>query len=121
VCGQQYLSAAHPHAEGQLEVFAAPHPQTLVERADLHEVVLVDGDGAADQRRTEERLASFDTVQLFVVRQLQPRVTANKQTNTVLFGNVQSELVTRHRYSDFDSTAVRLLMKAQGELSDDAV
>ena len=78
---RRHLAAAHPHAERQLEVLASPHAQTLVERADAQEVRLVDGDRAADQSGTEERLTGLLDVLLLVISQLQPRVT-NRQTDT---------------------------------------
>ena len=69
-------AAAHPRPEGQLDVLAAPDLHAGVELADLLEVILVDGDGAADERRREERVAGLHRAGRLVVRHPQPRVSA---------------------------------------------
>ena len=44
-----HLAAAHPGAEGELDVLAAPHVHALIEAADGEEVFLIDGERAADE------------------------------------------------------------------------
>ena len=51
------LSATHPHTESKFDVFAAPDAKSFVERSDGVEVVLTNGDGAANQRWREVWLA----------------------------------------------------------------
>jgi len=84
-------TAAHPDAESQLQVLAAPHPQALIEGADLHEVVLEDGDGATDQRRAEVRLARLDASLLFVIGKFQPCVAATTLVTSNTWRNDNGE------------------------------
>jgi len=76
-----HLAAAHPDAERQFQVLSTPDAESLVERSDLHEVIFIDSDGAADQRGAEVWLARLNASLLLVVRQLQPRVTVQQQSS----------------------------------------
>ena len=68
------LTATHPRAEPELDVLAAPDAHSFVERAQLHEVGAVDGNGAADECRRRERQARLDGCSLLVLFHPNPRI-----------------------------------------------
>ena len=72
-----YLSATHPRAEGELDVLAAPHVHGVVEAADVMEVVLPHGDGAADECGRPVSLRLALQAPFLVRRHLHPHVPAH--------------------------------------------
>jgi len=76
------LAAAHPRAEPELDVLAAPDAHSFVERAELHEVVALDGDRAADERRRRERQPGLDGRSLLVLLHPNPRVPTRRSIST---------------------------------------
>jgi len=69
-----HLTATHPRSKAELDVLAAPDAHSFVERTEFHEVVAVDGDCTADERRRRERQTGLDGSALFMLLHANPRI-----------------------------------------------
>lgn len=96
-----YLSATHPRAEGELDVLAAPDVHGVVKAADVVEVVLPHGDGAADECRRAVGLGLTPQSTLLVRRHLHPHVPARGEEH----------MTSRHRTVGLCCTAVVELLE----------
>ena len=79
-----YLPATHPGTERQLNVLPAPDVHSVIERPDVMEVVLPDGDGTTDQCRRPMGLGLVLQSSTLVSRHLHPHVPAGRKLKHVI-------------------------------------
>ena len=79
VYGSTNLSSTHPDSESEFDVFGSPDLHVVVEAADGQEVVLADGQCAADQRRRAmwHVLVLIRESPLLMLWHLHPHIPAN--------------------------------------------
>lgn len=68
------LTAAHPRSKAELDILAAPDAHPFIECTELHEIVAVDGDCTANERRRRERQPRLDGCTLLVLFHTNPRI-----------------------------------------------